>query len=353
MGTPNPMAGTYSAVPSPVSKTSVTVAGILTTVHGLEELQQGGTEVACLWLLNPRQQSQASMEPIAAAIINDWNRHLTTLKEDQRSLGLIAISFDQRNHGSREVDKMANEAWRAGNEKHAQDMLGIYHGTSLDTSQLITYMPSYVFPRSERTIINHMVLGVSLGGHAAWHCIVHDPRIKTAVIVIGCPDYAALMSDRARLSKLVSWTQSDGSRFFGSEDFPPSLIEAVERFDPAGLFLGSPVSRQSSKYDEVPKGEEKQRLSNLMKALDGKRILSMAGGADKLVPYSCCQPFHQWLQRATQPGGWFGGKVAFEEIVFDGVGHEMSPGMGIKASQFINDSLKLLLEEVSRRSSKI
>ena len=353
METPNPMAGTYSAVPSPVSKTSVTVAGILTTVHGLKELPHEGSEVACLWLLNPRQQSQASMEPIAASIISGWYSHPTTPKEDQQSLGLIAISFDQRNHGSREIDKMANEAWRAGNEKHAPDMLGIYHGTSLDTSQLITYMPSYIFPRSERTIINHMVLGVSLGGHAAWHCIIHDPRIKTAVIVIGCPDYAALMSDRARLSKLESWTQSDGSRFFGSEDFPPSLIEAVETFDPAGLFLGSPTSRQSGKYDEVPEGEEKQRLSNLMKSLDGKRILNMAGGADKLVPYSCCQPFLRWFQRATQPGGWFGGTVTFEDIVFDDVGHEMSLGMGIKASQFINDSLKLLLEEVSRRSSKI
>ena len=161
------MAGTYAVAPTSVSKKSITIAGILTKVYGLKELRHETTEVACLWLLNPRLQSQASMAPIAASMINEWNTRLGTLQDTRKCLGLIAISFDQRNHGSREVNRFANEAWRAGNEKHAQDMLAIYHGTSVDTSQLITYTPSYVFPKSNRTIINHMVLGVSLGGHAA------------------------------------------------------------------------------------------------------------------------------------------------------------------------------------------
>ena len=194
--------------------------------------------------------------------------------------------------------------------------------------------------------------GVSLGGHAAWHCILHDSRIKTAIIVIGCPDYAALMSDRARLSKRRSWTQSNGSSFFGSEDFPPSLSEALER-DPAGFFLGPPASRGVAKYEEFPEGEENQRLNKLMKALDGKRILNMAGGDDKLVPYSCGRPFLRWLARAIQPGGWFDGTVHLEDIVFDGVGHALSSGMANKAGQFINDSLELLLEESSKRPFKI
>ena len=40
--------------------------------------------------------------------------------------GLIAVSFDQRNHGSRKIDELANQDWRSGNERHAQDMFSIY-----------------------------------------------------------------------------------------------------------------------------------------------------------------------------------------------------------------------------------
>ena len=195
-----------------------------------------------------------------------------------------------------------------------------------------------------------MVLGVSLGGHAAWQCVLHDPRVTTAIVIIGCPDYVALMSDRARLSKLQSWAQSNGSQFLGSKDFPPSLTEMVETFDPAGLFLGA-CSRSNDVYKEVSAVDEK--LSHLMNALHGKRILSMSGGSDGLVPYKCSQPFIRWFQRAVQPGGWFEGAITFEDIVYDGVGHEMSPGMATKASQFVNDSLELRFDRAPQRESKI
>ena len=156
------------------------------------------------------------------------------------------------------------------------------------------------------------------------------------------------MSDRARLSQLESWTQSDGSRFLGSKDFPSNLLEAVEQFDPAGIFLGVGYRDRS---DDVPPVEQRLRLNQLMRPLNRKRILStcsriihilrwcyprpcyipcqssargsalklnsypratllttksstdMAGGADKLVPYKCSQPFIRWFQRAVQPGG--------------------------------------------------
>lgn len=91
------------------------------------------------------------------------------------------------------------------------------------------YLPAYVFPQGERMISKHMVLGVSLGGHAAWSCLLHEPRVKAGVVIIGCPDYVNLMVDRARLSKLPSWVNSDppGSRILGSEAFPSSLLETI------------------------------------------------------------------------------------------------------------------------------
>ena len=205
--------------------------------------------------------------------------------------------------------------------------------------------------------MDHLVLGVSLGGHAGWQCIIWDPRITTAIIVIGCPDYVRLMSDRARLSKLPAWTSSHppGSSFLGSTEFPQGLVEAVKKYDPAGIFLGEIMARDDDVYDRNPTVSEQKMLLPLMKrCFQGKRILNLAGGADKLVPYKCGEPFLQWLKRATSSNGWFcDGGLILEDIVFDGVGHEMSPEMVPEAHRFVVEALKQTIIEREERASKI
>jgi hypothetical protein len=117
MATNNPLEKTYGSSAWPaVSSVVYPIAGILTTVYGLEELPSNVQELAVLWLLHPRLQVQASMAPTAAHSIRQWNS-----KRGDSKKGLIAVSFDQRNHGSRLVDKLANEAWRQKNPRHAQD----------------------------------------------------------------------------------------------------------------------------------------------------------------------------------------------------------------------------------------
>ena len=208
----------------------------------------------------------------------------------------------------------------------------------------MAYIPSYIFPKSDRNITDNMVLGVSLGGHAAWHCVLHEQRISTAIIVIGCPDYLALMSDRARLSKLGSWTRSEppGSQFIGSEDFPSNLVEAVERYDPAGIFLGARL-RTAEDYNSPPSAEEQKRLRPLMHStLQGKRILNMSGANDKLVPYHCGEPFLGWLKAAVASDGWLGdGYFTLKDIIVDHVGHEMSPQMADEANKFILETMAI------------
>jgi pimeloyl-ACP methyl ester carboxylesterase len=105
--------------------------------------------------------------------------------------GLIALSFDQRNHGSRLVDKKANGAWREGNERHAQDMFGVIAGTVSDQERLIDAVGGYLFhdDREKRVIDRHLVLGVSLGGHSVWQTMFLDRRVVAGVVVIGCPDF--------------------------------------------------------------------------------------------------------------------------------------------------------------------
>ncbi|KAK2757868.1 hypothetical protein FQN54_004274 [Arachnomyces sp. PD_36] len=346
----NPLSAGYGQYPH-ASKKTFLVSGMLVTVFGLEELSSQVTEVSCLWLLHPRLNTQEGMEPIASVAIADWNTRRKEGRVDaaQRNKGLIAVSLDQRNHGTRELDKLANDAWRSGNPRHVQDMFSIYNGTARDVSLLLDFLPCYIFPEAERTITQNIVLGISLGGHAAWHCILHEPRIRSAVIIISCPDYINLMSDRARLSKLKSWTESSppGINFVGSRDFPNSLVESVKRWDPAALLLSQlesgPINDGPLRAEHLPEPteEEKEKIRPILKrCLAGKRILNLSGGADKLVPYRSGKPFFSWFGKAIGPGGWYkDGAISFEDIIFDGVGHEASPKMIEQAVRFISETL--------------
>ncbi|KAI5257984.1 hypothetical protein E4T42_00776 [Aureobasidium subglaciale] len=346
MATPNPLADN-SSDPTPVSSKSYTIAGVHTTVYGIDELASSATEVAVLWLLHPRLQVQSIMAPIAAASIHDWNG-----RSASKSKGLIAVSFDQRNHGTREVNALANESWKKGNPTHAQDMFSIFRsfhvsqigpsrnadstgtdGTAQDTSMLIDFLSSYVFPDSSRSITKHLVLGISLGGHSTWQCILHDPRITTAVVVIGCPDYKFLMTDRAKKSKLSTWTSSEGKAFLGSTDYPQGLCDATDRWDPKSFLVGDKLQ---------PTDDQKKTLRPLIKEkLGGKHILCLSGGKDKLVPYTCSAPFLDWMKSGLdKKDGWFSDQgIVLEDIVDETAGHEYSAKMKVEAVRFISENL--------------
>lgn len=112
------------SAPPQISEKSYPIAGILTTVFGLDELPPQTTDVACLWLLHPRLATKDRMTGIAQSVIADWNRRIAG--SQQPAKGLIAVSFDQRNHGTRLVDTQGNESWKKGNPRHAQDMFSVF-----------------------------------------------------------------------------------------------------------------------------------------------------------------------------------------------------------------------------------
>ncbi|KAJ5692099.1 hypothetical protein N7462_001522 [Penicillium macrosclerotiorum] len=342
--------------PAAVSQQVYAIAGISVTVFGLEELRAETKDVACLWLLHPRLATQERMTGIAGSVISDWNSKCQQIGSPK---GLIAVSFDQRNHGARMVDPLANEAWRQGNPRHAQDMFSIFQGTARDTSLLMDYLASYIFPKGEHTISENLVLGVSLGGHAAWSCLLHEPRISAGVVIIGCPDYLNLMVDRARLSKLSSWTKSNppGSEILGSEAFPSSFVDTVKQYDPASLILGYMDTGSSSLSREgllpEPSEKEKQDLRPLLtRLLSGKRIMNLSGGVDKLVPYHRGEAFLTWFKKAIASNGWFGdGGVTFEDIIDQSAGHEVTAGMVDEAVRFISETLAAGADSKGRRGS--
>ena len=165
---------------------------------------------------------------------------------------------------------------------------------------------------------------------------MQDPRITAAIIVVGCPDYTRLLSDRAQLSQLAT----AGPSFLGSPSFPEGLVEAVRKNDPAGQLLGFGSTREERFHRDPISDEKEAMLPLLHSSFRGKRILNMSGGADKLVPYRCSEPFLQWLQRAISPNGWFSdGNLTLVDVVFDGVGHELSPDMAKMLDQFVVETL--------------
>lgn len=339
MPAPDVFAQAFKTPPEPVSQKEYVIAGILTTIYGLEELSNFH-DISCLWLLHPRGSQREAMASIAYGAIRQWAQQGHASHKKQ---GLICVSFDQRNHGVRQAAKLANEDWRSGNPRHAQDMFSIFQGTAADTSLLIDYLPAYIFPQDEHTITSHLVLGVSLGGHAAWQCVLHDSRITSAVVIIGCSDYVRLMHHRAEKSKLESWhaKESKGSKFLGSKDFPKALQEAVDKWDPASLLMAEMIRPGDQDYERQPTDEEKQKLMPLMRDhLQGKKIFNIAGGADKLVPYTCSVPFLTWLKNAIRPGGWYADQgIMLKDKLYEGAGHEVT-------SEMVEDALAFLMERL-------
>lgn len=164
-----------------VSVTTLSLAGILIDVYGLDQLVDLGT-VTCLWLLHPRLYSRQHMRLFAHLAVGSW---LGQNKEARRSRGLLALAFDLPNHGSRLVNEMYNREFIDGNDQHAINMVHTIRNGRTDLSKLIVELEDIL---ESGKIENHIALGWSLGGHVAWQAWLWEPKIESAVIIVGCPD---------------------------------------------------------------------------------------------------------------------------------------------------------------------
>jgi hypothetical protein len=184
-----------------VSKETIQMAGILVDVYGIAELSPGTTSVSALWLHHGRTQNKETMAEIGIQAVSTWNEHRS---KHGFSRGVLALAIDQRNHGSRIVQEKGNKAWREGNKTHAIDMFSTVVGTVSDTQGLIDVVEGYLKVAVEGrmnvgwTIDQHLVLGISLGGHSAWQLMFRDERVTAGVEVIGCPDYIGEMQRRCK-----------------------------------------------------------------------------------------------------------------------------------------------------------
>ncbi|KAK3059164.1 hypothetical protein LTR09_000730 [Extremus antarcticus] len=310
---------------------TIAVAGILCDVFGLDDLPSDCDEITCLWALHGRTLDRSWLHPSILETLHKHRERRTSERKGQQG-GLIAVCFDQRNHGSRLVSPAANTDWLGGNKTAATDLFATYQGTATDVRVLIDFLPCYLPPEIGAKIRHHMVAGDSLGGHAAWQVVLQEPRVSAAVVFIGFPDFIRLMSWRAEAARLPS-SSDGGQRFLGSEDFPPALVEAVSRYDPAASLLGKAVPLFTLQH--TPGGvEEWSSDPDLMSAshltaalaremrhrLRNKSILNLYATRDPTVPPHASAPFLSWLSHATRPGAWFDGEgCRVENIGVDGV----------------------------------
>jgi pimeloyl-ACP methyl ester carboxylesterase len=283
------------------------------------------------------------MTPFAQETVFRWTATTNASSSaGRRERGVIVAAFDQRNHGSRLVSEVANKDWWTGNDRFGVDLFSSFNGTASDVSNFIVHIEAYI----DRKIDKHLVAGLSLGGHAAWHVLLHEPRVSDGVVFIGCADYIRLMSARAKHAELPSWTSGEpaGSMFLGSKDFPPSMVKAVSDLDPAALLMGCMfpqdsflAGRTAQDWTHELSEEEKKTLVPLMrKTLGGKRILNLSGGEDLFVPHEASVPFLSWLEAAIRPGGWFeNGGVELTDIIIEEAGHEVTPRMRSTAIDWI------------------
>ena len=263
---------------SPLDTETLYISGLPVKIYGLSS-HPPSTPLTCVHLLHGRNQTHESMSGIARSLL------LHTTPPHSHSQALICATFDSRNHGTRTTFPLANGSWKEGNPTHAQDMFSIYHGTVEDLRMVIEYLGVYL-----RRPIRHFTVGFSLGGHAAYLALAL-PRVEGVVSIVGCPDYRRLMAGRA-----------EGSG-----------VDVREVFE--GVGLGNIVGR----LDPAALGVE-----GLKEVWKGKRLLALSGGADKLVPYACSEPFLAEVKGAVWRGEL---ELDVKDVVYEGIGHDCTTEM--------------------------
>ena len=243
--------------------TTACIAGIETTVFGAEE--HPGAPV--VFILHGRGGEAA---------------HVFGICRDLVAAGLIAITFDQRNHGKRLVNAECNGNWSL---HHAADMYGNIIGSAMDVSLLIDLLPDYLGISTERVGMT----GISMGGHATLLAMALDTRIAVGAPLIGGGDYRQLMTLRAADNNCPA---DEFARYFS-----PALQRVVEKYDPI---------HHADRFADRP-------------------LLLLNGEADTLVPITC----NQALLAACRPHYTQPERLRLSP--YPGIGHACPPEMVAEA----------------------
>ncbi|ODO10201.1 hypothetical protein I350_02430 [Cryptococcus amylolentus CBS 6273] len=270
----------------------VKVVGLGVNVYGLKEACEQQKPLTMIIAAHGRMNSQKNMKYFAQGILGE----VAKKGETNKKRNLVVVTLDQRNHGERIVDKTANLSF-GQNPRHLIDMAATIQGGVHDIQLLMDFLPAYLFPHGELTVEEWVITGISLGGHVTWKLLHDDPRVQIGIPIIGLPFES--------LPKYLGARALNNGLTWGPPTYPPSLQRMIEPFrDPA--------------FEQ--------------KAYSGKKILTMHGKEDKLVPFGQgegdIKQIEDWVEHGTEKGGI----CAID--VQDNVGHVCTIQMLKKAAEW-------------------
>ncbi|KAL7421065.1 hypothetical protein Q5752_003949 [Cryptotrichosporon argae] len=266
-----------------VSETDVSIVGLDLKVYGLDEIRGSTLPLAVVIALHGRCNSLKNMVWFAHGLLGELGARGPA---SARRRDVVVVTLDQRNHGARTRDRTANLAFDE-NPRHFVDMAAMVYGAGHDVSLVVDFLPAYLFPNAERAVEEWIVTGISLGGNAAWKILRDDPHINIGIPIIGLPftSFTKYLSARAT------------SMGFGGGPplFPAALRDQVDAPSPAAAYRG-------------------------------KKILSLHGGADTLVPYAKGKDDLDAIVAANEN---------VDVWVQDGIGHACTTDMVRRAAEWV------------------
>jgi pimeloyl-ACP methyl ester carboxylesterase len=82
----------------------------------------------------------------------------------------------------------------SNSDSNSLDLLSIISGSAQDFKLILDYLPAYL---PQFTHFHNVMLGISLGGHTAYHLASLAPaQIEGYVIAVGCPNLTSLLLSR-------------------------------------------------------------------------------------------------------------------------------------------------------------
>ncbi|KAL1407506.1 hypothetical protein Q8F55_006939 [Vanrija albida] len=269
------------------SKRTLDLVDLTVHVYGLDEIRGSSRPLSVIIASHGRCNSVKNMHFFAVGLLGELRR-LDRKGARERTHDALVVTLDHRNHGARLKNRTANLAFDQ-NPMHLADMAATVFGAVQDHQLVIEFLPVYLFPNDERVVDRWMATGISLGGNTVWRLLAEEPRISVGVPIIGLPpdSFVKYLSARAVSAGLQ----------LAPPTFPASLRPWMERRATPGAYAG-------------------------------KKILTLHGAGDELVPYRHGQDDIRAVLAAAEAEG------DVEIWVQDGVGHICSPEMLGRAAQW-------------------
>ncbi|KAK4934789.1 hypothetical protein LTR10_024029 [Elasticomyces elasticus] len=211
------------------SKTELVIGGVRIYIYGLDDLKRpSNVDVGVLYLAHNRTRTYQVTEGIAHEVLHRYRNDGKT-----KSVELIAVTMNMRNHGDREISPAANLTWSDGNDNHGMDLLSLISGSAQDFKLILDYLPSY-FPQF--THFYNIMAGVSLGGHTAWRMAsMAQGQLRGLAMVVGCPNLSALLLSRLGIDHASLGTTEDEMHNVPYERLEKVMNEEQQRRWPKAL----------------------------------------------------------------------------------------------------------------------